>query len=101
MDVLVLINNIGKSSCEDLLEKELITGDFVFDDDPLEYRQVISESSGLLLEFSKSSSLLAKVEVENIESGKKLLPLPFKPDMYRDVLLDLLGKPVFSLPPRK
>ncbi len=101
MDVLVLMNNIGIYSYEDLREKELISGDFVFDDDPLEYRQVISESSGLLLEFSKSTSLLAKVEVENIESDKNLLPLPFKPDMHRDAVLNLLGEPVFSKPPRK
>ncbi len=101
MNPLDFINKIGITTYKNLVDKNFLEEVSEFDEDDIDFKSVYLDDYGLILEFYKSSDILNSVEISNIESIRNILPEPFKKNMTRNDVIDILGNPIDSRPPRK
>ncbi|WP_199481400.1 DUF6392 family protein [Vibrio owensii] len=101
MEALFFIERIGTYTYQDFIDGEHLPGDIELDQDDIEEFSVSIYKYGLTLIFSKKSSLLVCVEVLNIDTIYNMLPSPLEVSMVRSDVLELLGPPITSKPPRR
>ncbi len=101
MNSLDFINKIGITRYTNLVDEKYLEDVSEFDEDDIDFKNLYLDDYGLILEFYKFSEILNSVEINNIESVLNILPEPFEKNMMRNDVIDILGNPIVSRPPRK
>ncbi|WP_186175404.1 DUF6392 family protein [Vibrio jasicida] len=101
MTPLFFIERIGTYTYQDFVDGEHLKGDVELDQDDIGEFSASMDKYGLTLIFAKKSSLLVCVEILNIDTIYNMLPTPLEVSMVRSDVLELLGPPIASKPPRK
>ncbi len=101
MILIDLVNKIGSSTYDDLVQESILDGNGIFDEDSLDYFRVDIGNGDLILEFECQTSKLFSISLSNFCMKTITVPEMFRKRLARSEVIEIFGEPIKSKPPRK